>query len=724
MPSSGDAPGPRGIVRAAARFVSAPGRAVAVTALVMLLVMRLYDPVFVEEVRLRGFDVAQILSPRSYAPAPVRIVAIDEKSLAKYGQWPWSRTLVARLVAGIANAGPAALGVDILFVEPDRLSPQRLARSIPGLSQPARREMAGLPANEAALAAAFRSLPTVLGVGATFEDAASERPFRAPMVRQVGAPPRPFLFTFPALVRDLPEIDAAARSRAALVGNADRDGIVRRVPLFVMIEGHLLPSLSLETLRVAAHAPPAAIVASASGVKGAQLADRFLPTDGRAGAWLHFTPSLEGRYLSAADVLDGTERAAQQLNGAVVLLGVTGLGLVDVKQTPLGAMQGIEIHAQLIESMIAGSLLRRPAMARYIELALIAVAGLLCIFAFPYGRPRVAAVLFVGLAAIMLGGELVAVRLVGALVDGTFPALSATIMFGTMLNANLRAAEAARQRLADELQRERETKARIEGELDAARAIQMGLLPHRLPGPPTVPEIDVYAWLEPARAVGGDLYDVAMLDERRLFFAIADVSGKGVPAALFMAMSKEVLSAAVSRHGEALDRAFGEANAKICATSDDLAEDGHNMMFVTALACVLDLDTGALAFVSAGHDAPLLLDGSGRAVSVDADGGPPLGAMDGFHYPVEQRRLRPGDLLILFTDGVTEAESADGVFYGVERLTRLLDGVAPRDGARAAVACVRDDVARFTADAVPSDDVTLVAVRWLGRGNTVPGTTV
>src|SRR5260370_2934816 len=124
-----------------------------------------------------------------------------------------------------------------------------------------------------------------------------------------------------------------------------------------------------------------------------------------------------------------------------------------------------------------------------------------------------------------------------------------------------RAAGWAGRGLADALEPERESKARLEGELNAARAIQMGLLPQRFIGVSDRPDVDVFALIEPARMVGGDLYDFILLDSSRLSFAIADVSGKGVPAALFMAMSKEVLRAATQTHGDALDLAFAEANA-------------------------------------------------------------------------------------------------------------------------------------------------------------------
>src|SRR5260221_2851614 len=176
-----------------------------------------------------------------------------------------------------------------------------------------------------------------------------------------------------------------------------------------------------------------------------------------------------------------------------------------------------------------------------------------------------------------------------------------------MLSENLRAAEVSSRRLADELQHEREMEACLDGELNAARSIQLGLLPRHFPGPPERRDLEVFASIEPARMVGGDLYDFVLLDPDHLSFAIADVSGKGVPAALFMAMTKEVLHTATLRYRNALDRVFSEANDKISASSEELGAGGTNMMVVTVFAGILDLTTGMLVYVNAGHDSPFLM---------------------------------------------------------------------------------------------------------------------
>jgi adenylate cyclase len=688
-----------------------PGRGFALVILGLLVLARALDPVFLQTIALRGFDREQQIAPRAYQPLPVRIVAIDEKSLFRYGQWPWPRTLVARLVRQVAEAHPRVLGVDIIFAEPDRLSPGKLVDAVPELPAPLAHELSLLPANEAALAAAFKAVPVVLGIGASDKaEPAAHGPSRNTIIRESGADPRPFLIAYPYLLRSVPELTAVARGQGSVLDNPDPDGITRRLPLFIVSHSQLVPALTLEMLRVALEAGTLGILTAQDGVQGGSVSSAFIPTDARGRVYPHFTPSYEIRYISAADLLDRSYDPAA-LRGGLVLLGVIGQGLIGERQTPLGLMASVEVQAQLIECILTGHLLRRPAKMDWIEIALVLAAGLITIFALPYRRPRIASAAFVVLILLLSGAAFGCFRLFNLLVDAVYPSLSSIATFGMMLGASLRAAEAARRHLAVELEHEREIEARLEGELGAARSIQMGLLPHRFPGPPERSDVELFALIEPARMVGGDLYDFLLLDSRRLFFAIADVSGKGVPAALFMAMTKEVLRDALARHGEALDRVFAEANAKISASGSDMADAGGNMMFVTAFAGILNLASGVITYVNAGHDSPFLLRAATEPMELTGEGGPPLGTIEDFQYPVERHQLTPGDLLLLYTDGVTEAENKDASFYTATRLKLLLRSV-PSVSAKALVEFVSEDISRFAAGAEQADDITLLAVRW------------
>jgi len=695
------------------KIFRSPGRALALVMLGLLALVWARAPGFVETLALRGFDREQLIAPRANQPLPVSIVAIDEKSLSKYGQWPWPRTIVARLVHQIAAGHPRALGVDIIFAESDPLSPGKLVDARPDLPAPLAHELSLLQPNEAALAEAFEEAPTVLAIGSSDEpEPAARGPSRVTIVRESGGDPRPFLKAYPYLLRSIPELTAAARGQGAVLDNPDPDGITRRLPLFVVGNGQLIPAISLEMLRVASGAGTLGILAATDGVRGGSVDGVFIPTDAHGRMYPHFMPSNEDTYFSAADVMDGTTDPAV-LRGGIVLLGVIGQGLIDDRQTPLGLMSGVEVQAQVVECILSGNLLRRPANLYWTELALVLAAGLIAVFALPYSRPRIASVEFIVLILLLFGAAFGCFHFFNLLLDAVWPSVALIVTFGVMLTASSRAAEAARRRLAAELEHERQVEARLEGELGAARSIQMGLLPHKFPGPPERSDVDLYALIEPARMVGGDLYDFMLLDSTRFFFAIADVSGKGVPAALFMAMTKEVLRDAVARHDEALDLAFAAANARISASSGDMAGAGGDMMFVTVFAGILNLASGMLVYVNAGHDSPFIIRAGTEPAELAGEGGPPLGTVDDFQYPVARHQLARGEMLLLYTDGVTEAEDRNDAFYTGARLERLLQS-APTSGAKALVEFVREDIRRFAAGADQADDITLLAVQWTG----------
>ena len=285
------------------------------------------------------------------------------------------------------------------------------------------------------------------------------------------------------------------------------------------------------------------------------------------------------------------------------------------------------------------------------------------------------------------------------------------------LLASLFVVEASERRRSERaLQAARESAAKAAGELSAARRIQMATLPAPATAFPREQRFTVAALLEPAREVGGDLYDFYMLDSRRLLFMIGDVSGKGLPASLFMvvakALSKSVALGLVEHAAEHAVEAADMA-AILNRANRELARENPEMLFVTCIAGILDADTGEVTLCNAGHDAPRRVAAGGALERMQPADGPPLCVLDDFDYPVQRYQMAPGDSLCLITDGISEAMDEAGALYGVERLDALLEQ-AHGLGPDALVAAVREDVRRHVGQAEPSDDLTLLVVRWNG----------
>jgi serine phosphatase RsbU (regulator of sigma subunit)/CHASE2 domain-containing sensor protein len=658
--------------------------------------------------RLAGFDAYQALAPRVPRSAPVVIVTIDEESLRRYGQWPWPRTWLARLVARLAEARPAAIGLDVLMPEPDRLSPGRLAGILEGLDPVVTRKLAGMPSNDAVLAEALRGRPVVLAVaGVDVPEAVSLAERGVSPVRAFGGDPARFVPRFEGGLHSIAPIEAAAAGRALVSVDPER-GVLRRMPMLAAVGPTLMPGLALEMLRVAAGAPAISVKVGRGGLEAVGVAGFAIPTEPDGRVWLHYSRSDARRLVPASDVLDGMV-PAERFQGRLVLVGATALGLSDTQSTPVtDRMPGIEVHAQLLECILDGALLTRPPLARAIELAMLAAGGVLLLLAVPRLRPRVSAPLLLGLILLALAGGFLAYRARGLLVDGATPGLGLAVLYTALLAVTLTETESRRRALRRQVERQREAAARLAGELEAARRIQMGTLPRPSMVFPGEQRFDLYARLDPAREVGGDLYDFFFLDPDHLFFLIGDVSGKGLPGSLFMAISKALYkSTALRRHGQ-VAAMMREADAEI-------SRDNTEGLFVTALAGILDARTGALEYCSAGHEPPFLLPRAGRPLMrLTEGGGPPLCAADGFPYDAATRQLEPGDTLCLITDGITEAAAPDGTLYGRPRLEALLGGLAPAASAGEIGEAIRRDVAAFTGDAEASDDMAILVLRYTG----------
>src|SRR6185369_9130601 len=206
----------------------------------------------------------------------------------------------------------------------------------------------------------------------------------------------------------------------------------------------------------------------------------------------------------------------------------------------------------------------------------------------------------------------------------------------------------------------REQAAQMTGEVNAARRIQMGLLPDPLTALGGERRATLAAYLEPARTVGGDFYDAFMAEPRRLFVVVADVSGKGLPAALFMAAVKSHLKSAALRGGS-----LGQV---LTRAQEAIAAENAEQLFVTAFAAALDLETGMLEYANAGHEPPLVFRRDGAVERLGPSGGPPLSVVPDFAYPTGRAVLHPGDTLLAFTDGATEAMNGLHEFFGAARL--------------------------------------------------------
>ena len=424
-------------------------RAICVLLLLALVPLRVLDPQPLQELRLRTFDFYQSLRPRQTESRPVVIVDLDEASLKDIGQWPWPRTIVADLVTKLIQLGAVAIAFDVIFAEPDRMSPSIAATSFRNLDEETRNKLQSLPNNDEVLAQAIRRSRVVVGqVGAATPAPRSQAEAALQTGFAVRGPdPSRFLVTFAGLLRNVAPIEQAAAGRGVFSILPERDGIVRRVPIIMQAQGSMVPSLTMEMLRVVTKSGAILVRTDQAGVESVAVPGLEVPTDQNGRFWIHFNGHDPARYVSAKDVLQGRV-PRDRVEGKLVLIGTSATGLLDVKATPVSAaIPGVEVHAQVLESALTKSLLTYPNYAIGAELLAAALVGLAIIIVAPMVRASIVIALGAIVIPALIGASWYLFSQYNLLLDFTYPLMASLFVYLTLIFVNYFKEQKQRQQI-------------------------------------------------------------------------------------------------------------------------------------------------------------------------------------------------------------------------------------------------------------------------------------
>jgi adenylate cyclase len=423
-------------------------RVLCLALLISLATLRIADPAAIEELRVRTFDTFQLIEPRVKTARPVTIVDIDEKSLAKLGQWPWPRTRIADLITNLTRLGAVVIAFDIVFPEPDRLNPGVAADTIRNLDEETRNKLRALPSNDQLLADAIRRSRVVLGEsGLPYVLTEFDKSLPITGLAMLGAEPQPFLLNFPGLLRNIDVLEQAAAGRGLFTIKPERDGIVRRVPIMMLAQGATMPSLTFEMLRVATGTDTIFTKADQAGIRSIAVKGFEVPTDRNGQLWVHFAQRDPSIYVSAADVLEGRV-PPEMIAGKLVLVGTSAVGLLDVKTTPVDpVMPGVEIHAQVLESALTRSVLSQPNNAIAFEFFAAIVLGILVIAFAPLFGPVTLVVVGTLFATLLIGTSWYFYTQHRLLIDFTYPLLSTTLIYLTLIFTSFVREQAQRRQI-------------------------------------------------------------------------------------------------------------------------------------------------------------------------------------------------------------------------------------------------------------------------------------
>jgi adenylate cyclase len=403
--------------------------------------IRALDPFFVKALRLIPFDVYQRVAPQHFDRSlPVRIVDIDEASIARLGQWPWPRTVMADLVTRLAGQGASAIAFDVMFPETDRTSLEEVAKRLPPEQAARLRDSAsGLPSNDEIFAAALAKTPSVIGLTLTSGNNAADYKPKAGFA-VAGDDPRPFIAGFSGATGNLPILTEAAKGLGALNWTPDRDQILRRVSLIYRLGDKYVPSLAAEALRIAQGASTYVLKSSnasgetafgkTTGLNHVRIGDIHVPTDAQGAIWMKFRASDPESFIPVWKVLAG-EVPDDEISGRIILIGTSAPGLLDLRATPVDpVLPGVEVISMMIEHIVSGQSLTRPDYAPAAEQLVIVLLGAMLAFVFSKVSARSAGL--IGLVIIMglLFSGWLAYRYADILLDPLYPALALMVLMG------------------------------------------------------------------------------------------------------------------------------------------------------------------------------------------------------------------------------------------------------------------------------------------------------
>ncbi|NQT91104.1 MAG: CHASE2 domain-containing protein [Candidatus Omnitrophica bacterium] len=624
---------------------------------IALIILASYFRIF-ETFELATLDLRFKHRPPQRLTDKVVIIEIAQDTLDQIGEWPIDRAFYASLIDILKAHGAKAVVFDVLFSQP--------APSDNALIDSAKKS------NITYMAKAFRMFKTDRKGGFPVEEADEDEPPIGP---------------FPAL-RD------ACRGVGHINVTTDIDGKRRRVPLFIDYKGELIPQLSFLTLCDYLGIPLSDIKVERS--RYIQMRpDLRIPIDyyGKtlinfAGRWGQVVPhySFIEILKSYVALQKGRDPSLDlnQLRGKICLVGLTAVATHDLNPIPLQERYPmIGLHANLLNTILTKSFIVRASESANIMI-LILLSALVALVVLRF-RPAIGTLSAAGISFAFMLTAFIIFGYFGIWVDLFYPLL---VIFGVYIFCTFCRYIA-----------ERNKRLLVEKELDIAKRIQRSFLKE---DPPQIPGLDIAVAMTPARAVGGDLYDFIEIEKNLLGIMVGDVSGKGMPAALFMAKAISDFRFHAKTEKEPV-KVVTELN-------DQISVESSSGLFVTLSYMMVDMDSKKLKIVDAGH-LPVIYAGADKETSlITSTSGMAVGIMDGVEFGESEVSMVPGDVFVLYTDGVTEARNTRKEEFGEDRLKEVVTRYKGLD-AKGITAKLYDELKHFTGKAPQHDDITIAVVK-------------
>ena len=630
--------------------------------LIILITLKIANPSFIKSISYISFDLYQKTFPLKKQDSNVVIIDIDEKSLSKFGQFPWSRNVFAKIIDKVHATKPKAIGFDVFFTEKDKQSPKEIIKSY-NLIPTDVAQLQKIKGHDEVFREALEKSKSVIAVlGSNVSSHGTyDRSSKAKFLSK-GGDPKKFTYAYPYSIGSLEKLEKSAKGLGSISFLDQTDGIIRSLPLIVRFNKKLYPTMGLEMVRVGNNQKNLYVELNEVGVKRISSRPYKVSSDPNGIIWIRYKESQKNQYISASSVFDGKFEESK-FKDKYVLIGASAQGLFDLVKTPLGVtIPGVEVHANVIENILDESYLIRNPNTYIFELLFSILVACITFFFSQKIKPKFSLLMFFGsfILVVLIGFGIFLFR--SELVDISYPIFMLTVTFLTGLY--FRFVEENRIAISN-LQKE----AKLLKERELAGEVQKSLFPDI-----SKFENFIYAINVPARDVSGDYFDVVGVNKNEYFFTLADVSGKGIKAGMYMAKASSIFRT-LSNLSYPLEKV-------VFGVNNELVEAKFKGMFVTAVFGKFNIETGDVTFVNAGHESIMVFDRDKNFEFIKSEL-PPIGIIKYFaESMVKSKTINLKDkTFVVYTDGVTEGYLKNGEELGaegVQKIVTTLDNITPK----------------------------------------------
>ena len=611
-----------------------------------LIVIKFFNPLIAKKISFINYDFYQKIFNRGEVK-DITIVDIDEKSIAKIGQFPWRRDVYSKILENLNQYNPLAIAFDIVFSEKDKQNPQDLLLQLQKESDLFTDVM--VPNTNKIFIDSIKQSKVILPILGEPKDNLVKNNSK-PKLRIIakGENPKNFIYKYKNKIISLEEISNAASGTGSISLIPSIDGIIRNIPILYNIDGRIWPSLALETVRVATAQKNLLIKSNKNGIELIKTRKNIIPSDQNGLINVKFKKFDDQNYISAVDVINN-DFDQKRIEKKIVLIGSSAQALFDIVQISNGKIvPGVEIHAHIIDNILKNESISKNIYTQLVENIVFFFFLLFLIFIPMKIKPKLSIIFFIG-SIFVINLLSIIIYQFNFYLDSLFSSLAGTMMFMTSLYF--------RYLEENSIAIENEKKQSIlKKEREIAGEVQKKLFPSNK-------KIEKYIFAQntPAKDVSGDYYDYYQINDNEIYFILGDVTGKGIKAGILMANAAAVF------------RSLTKMNSSVAKTAlymnNQVKDSSYQSMFITVILGRINLEKKEMEFINMGHEPMMVLDQKFNFEYIKSTL-PPMGLMpvkDESFFKTTKMDILDKTILI-YTDGVTEGYVDEGKELEVDGL--------------------------------------------------------